>query len=109
MESGHKMTTLSQIIEILRNKGYSEDFEMTNNGFTAKKAGTVLPPDKVKIRKVYRFEGESNPGDMAVLYAMETDDGINGVLIDAYGPYAGNEPGALADFLRMVKTEERDI
>ncbi len=109
MESGHKMTTLSQVTENLRSKGFNEDFEMTDKGFTAKKTGIVLPPDKVKIRKVYRFEGESNPGDMSVLYAMETDEGVKGILIDAYGTYAGNEPDALADFLREVKTEGKDI
>ncbi len=109
MESGHKMTTLSQVTENLRNKGYNEDFEMTDKGFTAKKTGTVLQPDKVKIRRAYRFEGESNPGDMSVLYAMETDDGIRGILIDAYGTYAGNGSDALADFLKEVKTEEIDI
>jgi hypothetical protein len=109
MQSGHKMTTLSQIIEILRNKGYNEDFGMTNNGFTAKNAGRALSPDKVKIRKIYRFEGESNPGDMSVLYAMETDEGTKGILIDAYGTYGGNESEALAEFLNKVETEEKDI
>ncbi len=109
MDLGHKMTTLSQVMEILRNKGYNEDFEMTGEGFTAKKTGATLSPDKVKIRKVYRFEGESNPGDMSVLYAMETDKGTKGILIDAYGTYAGNESEALSEFLKQVKTEEISI
>ncbi len=109
MELGHKMDTLSQIIQMLRNKGYTEDFEMTEKGFAAKKKGTTLSSDKLKIRKVYRFEGESNPGDMSVLYAMESDSGIKGILIDAYGTYAGNESEALSEFLNKVKTEEKPI
>ncbi len=107
MELGHKMSTLSQVTEILRKKGYNEDFEMTEKGFTATKTGTTLSPEKIKIRKVYRFEGESDPDDMSVLFAMETDEGIKGILIDAYGTYAGNEPEALSEFLKKVKTEEK--
>ncbi len=109
METGHKMNTLSQAIEILRNNGYDEDFEMTKEGFTAQKAGIILSPDKIKIRKVYRFEGESDPGDMSILYAMETNEGITGILIDAYGTYAGNEPEALSEFLKKVKIEEKAL
>ena len=109
MALGHKMTTLSQVIEILRGKGYNVDFEMTDKGFTAKKTGITLPPDKITIRKIYRFEGESNPGDMSILYAMETEDGVKGILIEAYGTYAGNDSEALAEFLKKVKTEEKNI
>jgi len=109
MELGHKMTTLSQVTEMLRSKGYNEDFEMTKKGFTAKNEGRILPPDKITIRKFYRFEGESNPGDMSILYAMETDEGTRGILIEAYGTYAGNDSEALSEFLKKVKTEEKDI
>ena len=106
MELGHNMTTLSQVTEILRNKGYTAEFEMTEKGFKAK-TGTPISPDKIKIRKVYRFEGESDPSDMSILFAMETEEGVKGILIDAYGTYAGNEPEALSDFLKKVKTEEK--
>ncbi len=109
MELGHKMTTLSQVTEILRSKGYSEDFQMTEKGFTAKNEGSILTPDKITISKVYRFEGESNPGDMSILYAMETEEGVKGILIEAYGTYAGNDSETLAEFLKKVKTEEKNI
>lgn len=109
MESGNKMNTLSEVIGLLRQKGYEENFEMGNEGFTAKISGLVLSPENIKIRKVFRFEGESNPGDMSVLYAMETDKGVKGILIDAYGTYAGNENGALAEFLKKVIIEEKSL
>ncbi len=109
MESGHNMSTLSQVIEILRQKGFREDFEMKKGGFTAVTSGTILMPDDIKIIKTYRFEGESNPDDMSVLYAMETDSGVKGILIDAYGTYANNEPEKLSEFLKKVKTSEQDI
>ena len=41
-----------------------------------------------KITEMYRFEGDSSPDDNSVLYAIESKDGIKGVLVDAYGTYA---------------------
>ncbi len=103
------MDTVSEVIEILRKKGYEDDFEMTKHGFTAKNSGENLLPHQIKIRKVFRFEGDSNPDDMAVLYAMETDSGIKGILIDAYGTYAGNESEDLSEFLKRVMIEEKTL
>jgi hypothetical protein len=35
-----------------------------------------------------RFEGASDPADNTILYVIETNDGIKGTLVDAYGSYA---------------------
>ena len=99
------MDTLSQVIERLQKKGFIENFQMRKEGFVAVENGSRLKPQNVKIRKIYRFEGQSNPDDMSVLYALETDTGIRGILVDAYGTYAGGD-GELIDFLRQVKIEE---
>ena len=100
------MNTVSEVIEMLRKKGYKEDFGMTKHGFTARNSGKRLMPDQIKIRKVYRFEGDSDPDDMSVLFAMETANGVKGILIDAYGTYAGNESEELSEFLKQVTVEE---
>jgi hypothetical protein len=42
----------------------------------------------VHVVDFFRFEGESDPADNSILYAIETDDGKKGILSDAYGPYA---------------------
>ena len=46
---------------------------------------------------MYRFEGMSSEGDNEVVYAIETGTGVKGVLVDAYGTYAGQaDPEFLA-------------
>jgi hypothetical protein len=45
-------------------------------------------PEEVHIVDFFRFEGESDPADNSILYAIETNDGTKGTLIDAFGPYA---------------------
>jgi hypothetical protein len=50
-----------------------------------------------------RFEGASDPDDMSVVYAMESDDGLKGVIADAFGLYANPDLGV---FLEKVKIRE---
>ena len=106
MDLGHTMTTLSQVINSLREKGFDEDFEFKENNFIGKRSGKKFTPGNLTIKKTYRFEGESNPGDMSVLYAIETDDKEKGIFVDAYGTYANNEPENMAEFLKNIKKEE---
>ena len=103
------MDTVSEVIEKLLKKGYKGDFVMTKKGLTVRNSGENLLPDQIKIRKIYRFEGDSNPDDMSVLYAIESYNGIKGILINAYGTYAGNESEDLSEFLKQVMIEEKTL
>jgi len=109
MQFGNKMTTLSEVINILRVKGFNEDFEITEKGFIAQESGKTYRPDNLTIKRTYRFEGESDPDDMSILYAIETDKGEKGIFIDAYGTYANNECENIAEFLKKVKIKETTI
>ena len=35
--------------------------------------------------------GESDPADSAIVYAIETKDGVKGILIDSYGAYRSDK------------------
>ena len=78
------MTTLSQVIEKLRLKRQDNEFILTPEGFSIGK-GKFYQPQDLKIIKTFRFEGESDPSDSSILYLMESNDGIIGYSVDAYG------------------------
>ena len=40
------------------------------------------------IREFHRFEGISDPDDMAIVYAIESKSGVRGTFADAFGVYA---------------------
>ena len=86
--AGDKMQTLSQCMNSLKEHGFNEEFIVTEKGLTSKEDQKSYSPDEVQIVDFYRFEGESNPSDSAILYAIETNDGSKGILVDAYGVYA---------------------
>ena len=101
MADNIKMDTLSQRMNDLKNKGYREEFKISGNSLTTSDGTHSFSPKQININEHFRFEGESDPADMTVLYAVETDSGIKGLLIDAFGLYSDPE-----DALFMQKIRE---
>lgn len=89
------MTTLSEVINNLKNEGYTEDFNLRSDCIDCKGREVQLHPDEFIIDRHYRFEGTSDPGDEAVVYAISARDGsLKGILVngyDAYGDELTNE------------------
>ncbi len=103
-----QMVTLSAILEKLRLKKMDNEFRWTPEGFTANK-GKAYKPEDLKIIKVFRFEGDSDPSDSSVLYIIEANDGLIGYSIDAYGMYSNHDDEEGYDnFLRNIPLEDRE-
>ncbi|MCY0976205.1 hypothetical protein PGH12_12005 [Chryseobacterium wangxinyae] len=112
MENPHnidRMTTLSQVMERLRERGIHREFRMNeDHEMKYEDSEKNYKPDELTILKTYRFEGDSNPDDSAVLYLIEDNTGNKGILIDSYGAdsnYSGQE---FDTFLREIPINESD-
>ena len=93
------LKTLVSCVNALVNKGFTEDFKVNDKGLRSLKTDKIYQPDDVKVLSFYRFEGSSDPADESILYAMETNDGHRGTLVDAFGPYADSK---VASFMHKV-------
>ena len=81
--------TLSETMNELRKQGYTEDFNLKQNCLECRNGAFQVFADEFKVDNYYRFEGESNPSDAAILYAISSDRyGLKGVLVNAYGIYS---------------------
>lgn len=81
--------TLSETMDELRKEGYTEDFNLQQNCLECRNGQYQLFADEFKVDKFFRFEGESNPSDAAILYAISSDDkNLKGLLVNAYGIYS---------------------
>jgi hypothetical protein len=69
----------------------------------AVESGETFRPQDLTIVEHHRFEGASDPDDMAIVYGIESNSGIRGVLVDAYGVYADPR---VSEFLKTVKMRE---
>lgn len=82
------MNTLTSCVNKVVKDGFSDSFNVTSRGLYSCSKENYYSPEQIKVINFYRFEGESDPADNAIMYVIETADGARGTLIDAYGPYA---------------------
>jgi len=87
-ESVKNEETLKRVVDELSRRGYTEHFKAVEGGLQALGTGQRFEPKDLVIRGYYRFEGISDPDDMAITYAVESRSGVRGVLIDAFGVYS---------------------
>lgn len=93
--------TLSETINGLIKVGYIHDFNIHEECIVCHQINTVLSPDDFIIDKVYRFEGESNPEDESILYAISsTRLNLKGTLVNGYGISADEETSKLIEKLQ---------
>ena len=84
----HTYDTVSEAVNELKRRGYTVDFNIEAEKLIGKATGHALSPNEFEITEVYRFEGETDPADEAVVYAIESRHGVKGVLVNGYGPEA---------------------
>lgn len=86
----------------LKTRGYNINFNIAFDKLMCSENKTCLNPNEFEIVEVYRFEGNTNPGDQDVVYAVESINGnIKGVVTSAYGIYADNSSTEMIRKLSM--------
>lgn len=99
------MTTLSEITNLLKERGYTIDFNLKDNCLEC--GGNLLKifPGEFMVDNHYRFEGPSDPGDEAIVYAISSAKyNLKGVLINGYGIYSESITDGMIKALDENKT-----
>jgi len=92
--------TLTVAINAWRKQGYLEDFELRENKLICLGNKLSISHNEFKVDKYYRFEGETDPSDESILYAISSSVyGLKGLLVSAYGIYADT----IGDMLEKLK------
>lgn len=94
------MKSLVSILGDLSSLGFETQFKATERGLFSLKTQKTFQSDEVEVVHFYRFEGESDPDDNTILYALVTNDGEKGTLVDAYGIYNDTK---ITNFMQSVK------
>lgn len=82
------MNTLTSCVNKVVKDGYTDAFKVTRNSLYSPSKDKNYSPEQIRIIDFYRFEGQSDPADNAIMYVIETNDGLKGTVIDAYGAYS---------------------
>ena len=104
------MTTMTSCVNRLQEQGYSENFVAKEKGLEAPSSKKIYEPEQMKIVNFYRFEGESDPADNAIVYALEAEDGVKGLIVDQYGgPYANRKVSEFMNSVEEISKKEHTV
>lgn len=81
--------TVVEALNGLKERGYKTDFNIAFNQIVCSENKYCLNPSEFEITEMHRFEGNTNPSDEDVVYAVESKAGnIKGTISSAFGMYA---------------------
>jgi len=72
--------TVSRALEELKEKGFTVDFNIQESKI-------INNPNDFQIVHIYRYEGESDPGDEATVYGIKSHTGEKGVYVAGLSAY----------------------
>lgn len=80
------LETLATAMNRLHERGYTDSFRVENGKLVATKADKAFQPEEVRVDEIVRFEGDTDPGDMAILFAIQVPgDAVRGTWSTSYG------------------------
>jgi hypothetical protein len=91
--------TVTEAINAFRADGFELDFNLEENHLSCSQG--KFKPEELEIVKVFRYEGDSDPGDEAVVYAIESKQGLKGILVAGFGASSDAESAKTLAKLKM--------
>lgn len=101
MEPKMHYNTISEAINELKKQGFTTDFNLEENCIVCH--ADRFEPHEFEIVDTYRYEGDTDPADEAVVYAIESRSGLKGTLVAGYGTYADSMSAELLEKLKVRK------
>lgn len=101
--------TLVEVMEVLRGRGYTEDFNLLQEKLSYVKGGEEVDLNDIVIDRIYRFTGLNDLDDESILYAMRNvKDGVKGVFVNGYGTYSDSEADDIINTISISENDEDD-
>jgi hypothetical protein len=92
--------TVSKALEELAEKGFTTDFNLQENRIVDCK-------DDFEIVHIYRYEGQTDPGDEATVYGVKSSSGEKGVFVAGHGTYSEKSAARTLHELSIKGRENR--
>lgn len=91
MKENYNYNTVSEALNDLIKRGYLTDFSMhpKQDCLVCNTTGISLSPDEFEIDETHRFEGNTDPGDEMIVFAISSKNhNMKGTVVNAYGIYS---------------------
>ena len=93
--------TVSEAVNGLKKRGFTLDFNLKENCIICH--GDKFDINDFEIVEFHRFEGNTDPSDEAVVYAIQSISGMKGVLVNGYGISADTMSSDMAKKLSVQR------
>ena len=99
MSQMYHYATVSEALNELNENGFTIDFNLHEEDIKKN-------PHQYQIEHVYRYEGNTDPGDEAVVYGIKSSSGQKGVFVAGFSANSDNDA---ARVLNELSTKGREI
>lgn len=103
-----EMTTLVECMQYLKEEGYTHEFDVKEGKLIEPYIDISFDSIDIAVDNFYRFEGISDPSDSSILYAITTQSGLKGTLVDAYGTYSDEATDAFFKDVAKIPKKIRE-
>jgi hypothetical protein len=84
--------TVTDAVRFLETAGYRSDVTVEGPRVRCAACGTAYVPTDLVVSHTFRFEGETDPADEAIVLGVDIPScGAKGIIVSAYGPDADPE------------------
>ena len=90
--------SVSNALKELNAKGFNYDFNIHEEEIAKN-------PNEYEIIHIYRYEGNSNPDDEAIVYGIRSKSGVKGVYVSGF---SANSVSETAQILIKLSIEEKN-
>ncbi|HTG65618.1 MAG TPA: hypothetical protein VL859_04505 [Flavobacterium sp.] len=84
MDTIYHYDSVSKALDELNENGFNYDFNQHEDDI-------LKNPENYEIRHIYRYEGESNPDDEAIVFGIQSKSGKKGVYVAGFAANSINE------------------
>lgn len=101
--------TVSEAVNKLQERGYLANFSVLaeKECLVFHKTTVQLSPNEFEIDEIYRFEGNTDPGDEMIVFAVSSiEHNMKGVVVNAFGMYSDSLPYKMIEKLKMRKKSD---
>lgn len=83
MKNIYHYSTVIEALDDLNKKGFTYDFNLHEEEIKSN-------PSQYEIEHIYRYEGNTDPGDEAVVYGIKSNSGQKGVFVAGFSANSDN-------------------
>lgn len=94
--------TVTEALQWLNVQGFIENFNLDVDCIRCNTNTLRMSPEEFRIEYLFRFEGDTDPGDEDIVYGIISDIyNVKGVLTSAFGIYADS---VSAEMIKKLST-----